>query len=453
MPATTSDPSKPLWSLPIRDRPPHGSLLRGLIWASLFNLGILLTHVLQLLLSPLLWHPRTRSTFHRWTKAPFGRLCVWINQAFAPTSFVISRGADEVGGDGVEDIEQWITRDSRGRVTKLDLPKRAVWISNHQTLCDWIFIWAFTYLSDHSNSVVITLKSSLRKIPIVGWACHFYSFIFLDRKWLTDQEPFKKQLKLTADDLKNGLGGDGEEKLALLIFPEGTLVTGNTRPISAKFAQKMQIQDLTHVLLPRSTGLFYALRELSPRIPDLHLVDLTIAYPGTHLPTPQGFSPTWPEDFYSLGIWFHGVPPPAIHLHIRVFEVSKIPLGAAGKVEEEEENRKRFDEWLRERWGEKDELMKKFVKEGSFTGTKEEEMGKRTKSVEWPVEVRYSFWEIPGAFSFGLPILALLVLTGLWKGWFSGGRHGELLDKVSRPCCAEAAKKALEAKKALSGEL
>ncbi|SGZ25035.1 BQ5605_C023g09760 [Microbotryum silenes-dioicae] len=113
MPATTSDPSKPLWSLPIRDRPPHGSLLRGLIWASLFNLGILLTHVLQLLLSPLLWHPRTRSTFHRWTKAPFGRLCVWINQAFAPTSFVISRGADEVGGDGVEDIEQWITRDSR----------------------------------------------------------------------------------------------------------------------------------------------------------------------------------------------------------------------------------------------------------------------------------------------------------------------------------------------------
>jgi hypothetical protein len=38
--------------------------------------------------------------------------------------------------------------------------------------------------------------------------------------------------------------------------------------------------DMRHVLLPRSTGLHYSLRSLSPRIPGLQLIDITVAYPG-----------------------------------------------------------------------------------------------------------------------------------------------------------------------------
>ena len=38
---------------------------------------------------------------------------------------------------------------------------------------------------------------------------------------------------------------------------------------------------MNHTLLPRSTGLHYALRALSPRVPNLKLLDITVAYPGT----------------------------------------------------------------------------------------------------------------------------------------------------------------------------
>jgi hypothetical protein len=38
--------------------------------------------------------------------------------------------------------------------------------------------------------------------------------------------------------------------------------------------------DMRHTLLPRSTGLHYCLRSLSPQIPGLHLLDVTIAYEG-----------------------------------------------------------------------------------------------------------------------------------------------------------------------------
>lgn len=34
------------------------------------------------------------------------------------------------------------------------------------------------------------------------------------------------------------------------------------------------------MLLPRSTGLHYALRALAPKVPSLKLLDITVAYPG-----------------------------------------------------------------------------------------------------------------------------------------------------------------------------
>jgi hypothetical protein len=37
---------------------------------------------------------------------------------------------------------------------------------------------------------------------------------------------------------------------------------------------------MKNMLLPRSTGLHYSLRSLSPRMHDLHLIDLTVIYPG-----------------------------------------------------------------------------------------------------------------------------------------------------------------------------
>lgn len=39
-------------------------------------------------------------------------------------------------------------------------------MANHQTLADWLYIWSFTYLATKHTSILITLKSSLKWLPV-----------------------------------------------------------------------------------------------------------------------------------------------------------------------------------------------------------------------------------------------------------------------------------------------
>lgn len=121
----------------------------------------------------------------------------------------------------------------------------------------------------------------------------FYNFIFLARSWASDRVHLAKSL--------SWLGARAEKQdipLTFILYPEGTLVSKDTRPISKKYADKLGIvslpfpsscraltnnatqADMQHMLLPRSTGLHHSLRSLAPRIPSLKMIDITMAYPG-----------------------------------------------------------------------------------------------------------------------------------------------------------------------------
>lgn len=209
--------------------------------------------------------PRTLTRSGLDSTGCFGQLTVLISQRFAPTRFVIS------GGEGMGEVEDWVERDERGRVTRVSLPDRGVWVSpsfrvrgrredrlprqtceleelgwraeivrgeiadlaampsssqmaNHQTLSDWIYLWSFAYLTEHHASIFITLKSSLKWIPFVGWACQLFGFIFLSRSWVADKGPFKDQLQVVAKGIEGKRGE--EKKLTLLFFPEGATGLG-----------------------------------------------------------------------------------------------------------------------------------------------------------------------------------------------------------------------------------
>lgn len=154
---------------------------------------------------------------------------------------------------------------------------------------------------------------------------------------------------------------------------------------------------MKHILLPRSTGLHYSLRALAPRIPDLRLLDLTVAYPGTsHVPSPTaahriGICAGIPalgygQDYYTLrSVFFDGVAPPAIHMHLRMFDVKTgVPIGdlagaGAGGGSEPDRRPRRvvevdipgeekdvFDLWLRKLWQEKDDAMDRFFAGGAL---------------------------------------------------------------------------------------
>jgi len=223
------------------------------------------------------------------------------------------------------------------------------------------------------------LKKSLKWVPVLGWGMQFFDFIFLARSWASDRHYLASRLANIARHTQSG-----NYPLAFMFFPEGTLVSKDTRPLSKQYADKMGIEDMTHTLLPRSTGLHYILRSLSPRLPALHVLDATIAYPG--IPR-LGYG----QSYYTLrSIFLDGVPPPVVHIHLRLFNVAaSVPIGAISKthstdlltavndftsasteVEVPEHDRIAFDEWLRDLWREKDSNMEEYLSTGTFTSSK-----------------------------------------------------------------------------------
>lgn len=69
----------------------------------------------------------------------------------------------------------------------------------------------------------------------------FFDFIFLERSWAVDRLNLTSHLSaLAAHHLTTTTErAEDDEPLALIIFPEGTLVSENTVPVSQKYAEKM----------------------------------------------------------------------------------------------------------------------------------------------------------------------------------------------------------------------
>ena len=64
----------------------------------------------------------------------------------------------------------------------------------------------------------------------------FFRFIFLARSWASD----RLQLASELSDLGKQ-AQQGDKPLSLVLYPEGTLVSDQTKPISKKYADKLGI--------------------------------------------------------------------------------------------------------------------------------------------------------------------------------------------------------------------
>lgn len=120
------------------------------------------------------------------------------------------------------------------------------------------------------------------------------------------------------------------------------------------------------------------------------------------------------QDYYTMrSVFFDGVPPPTIHIHLRMFNVATdVPIGDISasdpaappdpspsqrtvEVDMPEDEKDRFDLWLRELWQEKDESIGRFLETESFSSSPQ-------KSMEIPLRLRQKR-ETLDAFCFFLP--------------------------------------------------
>lgn len=257
-----------------------------------------------------------------------------------------------------------LTKSRREKFSKQTDTERDIVISNHQIYMDWIYVWAFMARLHREGSVKIILKRSLLNIPIFGLGCRLLNFIFLHRNWQRDKIKFGRRLERLVF---------GTMPFSLVIFPEGTTICDNAVTKSTMFAETHKFPIPKHTIVPRVTGMQFALTTLGDHINGIF--DLTIGYTGTK-------TTEYPEDTFGLkSLFFRGVAPPLIHVHVKYHLIRTIPY----------KNPAEFNTWLYERFQEKDQLMATFYKTGTFPGTKSRQVPVAPNSAIYYIVIASAF--------------------------------------------------------------
>jgi len=246
-------------------------VLRAILLLTWFNCCCIVINVTQFLGSPLYFISQNYYyAYMALTKQSFGIMTTAGTRWFSPTPVRVSWDPSLRG-------QFRKTEDGKLETT---FPERLVLISNHQVYTEWLYLWWVAYTSRMHGHIFIILKESLKYVPVLGPGMMFYGFIFMARKWIADKPRLQHRLdKLKTRHSGPMSGSAGLDPMWLLIFPEGTNLSKNTRLSSARWAEKQGLADLKYQLLPRSTGLFFCLQQLKGTVDWVY--DCTIAYEGT----------------------------------------------------------------------------------------------------------------------------------------------------------------------------
>ncbi|KAI4132003.1 MAG: hypothetical protein LQ341_006318 [Variospora aurantia] len=339
----------------------YSAATRALALGSYFISGCMAINASQFLGAPL--YLVNEDWYNAWiafTKQSWGLLTTSMTQCWAPTVVRVS-GHKSVRGELLKTIE--------GNLLS-NFPERLILIANHQIYTDWLYLWWIGYTNGMHGRIYVVLKESLRRIPIIGWGMQFSQFIFLKRNWEQDKDRLAEHLQK--------LNGDTRKPMWLMLFPEGTNLHPVTRKASKKWAEKNEIPDMQHQLLPRSKGLQFCIQQLRKTVP--YVYDCTIAYEG--VPTGQYAS----EIFTIQAAYFGGKPPKSVNMYWRRFDVWSIPA----------DDDRAFDNWLRARWIEKDQLLDHYQKTGRFpadTGVDELPDGRKRRGAGYiETEIKPNKW-------------------------------------------------------------
>ncbi|KAF5739404.1 phospholipid/glycerol acyltransferase family protein [Tripterygium wilfordii] len=207
--------------------------------------------------------------------------------------------------------------------------ERILLISNHRTEVDWMYLWDLALRKGCLGSIKYILKSSLMKLPVLGWGFHILEFISVERKWEVD-EPILRQMLST---FKNP-----RDPLWLVVFPEGTDFTEQKCQRSQKFAAEVGLPILTNVLLPKTRGFSVCVEELRSSLDAVY--DVSIAYKHQY--------PTFSDNVF-------GIDPSEVHIHVRRVPVKEIPASDSEVAS-----------WLIDTFRLKDKLLSDFKAEGHF---------------------------------------------------------------------------------------
>ena len=86
-----------------------------------------------------------------------------------------------------------------------------------------------------------------------GWTMQMSRFLYLSRRWILDEPRIRRMLQLLATTSK---------PFQLVLFPEGTNLSPQTKKRSDQFAEKNNLAKYEHVLHPRTTGFAFMVQQM-----------------------------------------------------------------------------------------------------------------------------------------------------------------------------------------------
>ncbi|ESO02459.1 hypothetical protein HELRODRAFT_66433 [Helobdella robusta] len=246
-------------------------------------------------------------------------------------------------------------------------------IMNHKYDIDWLMSWILSERFKMLGGTKIYGKSSLRLVPLLGWAWFFAESIFLKRNWEKDRQIIARDLNYIKDF-------PDKYWFTLLLFCEGTRFTESKHKLSMEFAAKHNLPILKHHLSPRTKGFTLSMYGLKEKVPAV--LDLTIAF------AKDSASPTLMSILQGKSC--------RAYMYARRIPLCDIPT----------DNEEACAAWLQNHYKQKDDLYEEFVKHGCFKKGTEIVTYRRPNDL-----IMWSFW----ALTTGLPIsyyVTYLLVTG-----------------------------------------
>ncbi len=212
-----------------------------------------------------------------------------------------------------------------------DVPEKesVIMVSNHQDMADITYLFFLARSKHRLGDLKWFVKDILKYVPGMGWGMLFLGCVFVKRDWTRDRATIERTF---SNLTKSGM------PYWLMIFAEGTRATEDKVAASQVFARANNMAPLNHVLIPRTNGFVTSVQALREGHLDA-VYDVTIGYP-TGVPT--------------LMQYVRGGSRVA-HLHVRRYPLDKLPT-----------TNEELDQWLVERFGEKDKLLDGFYRNGVF---------------------------------------------------------------------------------------
>ena len=162
--------------------------------------------------------------------------------------------------------------------------------------------WGYGSLIGVNDRIRVVIKDELRQIPIFGWTMQILLYFFLARNKEKDVPYINNLLKILLDT---------EDRLSLLLFPEGTDLSESNIIKSNNFAKENGLSACFQVLQPKALGLNSALAQF--RGHDMTLHDITVGYDDEFAGRPS-------ELDYCVGKFAK-----CIHINVEVHEIDDFP--------------------------------------------------------------------------------------------------------------------------------